>query len=234
MKLAVITARGGSKRIPRKNIKEFCGQPILCYSIRAAIESKLFNEVMVSTDDTEIAETSIKYGATVPFMRGTETSGDFATTVDVLKEVLTQYKVLGREFEYCCCIYPTAPFVTPEKLKECFKLMTDNNCDSALPVVRYSFPPQRAFVLRNGKINYQYPQYERTRSQDLEPIYHDSGQFYFFNVQNFFKQNTMIDNNTYPFIVPDEEVQDIDTLSDWEIAEMKYKLLSADKKTRYK
>lgn len=228
MNLAIITARGGSKRIPRKNIKEFCGLPILCYSINAALNSKLFDEVMVSTDDKEIADIAMHGGAKVPFFRSKETSGDYATTADVLNEVILKYKELGKSFEYGCCIYPTAPFVTADKLKKCFGQMLDNQCDGALPVVQYSFPPQRAFLVRNNTVQYQYPQYERTRSQDLEPIYHDSGQFYFFKVDYFLEHNTIIGPNTYPFVVPDEEVQDIDTLSDWKIAEMKYKLMQSN------
>ena len=220
--LAIITARGGSKRIPRKNIKEFCGQPIIYYSIRAAIESNLFDEVMVSTDDTEIADIAGKCGAQVPFMRSEATSNDYATTNDVLIEVLTEYQKLGRDFDTICCIYPTAPFVTAKKLCDCYALMKSSNADSALTVTRFSFPPQRAFVIRGGSVEYQYPQYAKARSQDLEPIYHDCGQFYFFRKESFLHNNQIIGGNTVPYVVPEEEVQDIDTLSDWKIAEMKF------------
>lgn len=224
MNIAIITARGGSKRIPRKNIKPFCGQPIICYSVKAAVESGLFDEIMVSTDDGEIAVIARNAGASVPFMRSGQNSNDYATTADVLKEVLERYAELGRHFQYACCLYPTAPFVTPSKLRSCFQQMLESGAESALPVVRYSFPPQRAFVVRGGKVQYQYPEYALTRSQDLEPIYHDSGQFYFFTVDRFLRENAIIGSGAYPFIVPEEEVQDIDTLSDWKIAEMKFKL----------
>ena len=225
MKIAIITARGGSKRIPHKNIKDFCGQPIICYSIKAAIESNLFNEVMVSTDDEAIASIARQAGASIPFMRSAQTSDDYATTADVIREVLENYQTDGKHYKYACCIYPTAPFVTAQKLIDCYNQMVNNNCDSALPVVRYSFPPQRAFIIRNDRIQYQFPEYARTRSQDLEAIYHDSGQFYFFDTDKFLQGNPLIGDNTYPFVVPEEEVQDIDNLSDWKMAEMKYMLI---------
>lgn len=224
MKIAMITARGGSKRIPHKNIKDFCGQPIITYSIKAAIESNLFDEVMVSTDDEAIASIARQAGASIPFMRSAQTSDDYATTADVIKEVLEKYQSIGKYYKYACCIYPTAPFVTAQKLRDCFQQMLENHCDSALPVVSYSFPPQRAFVIRNGRVRYQFPEYAMMRSQDLETIYHDSGQFYFFDTDKFLQGNSLIGENTYPFVVPEEDVQDIDNLSDWKIAEMKYML----------
>lgn len=220
--IAIITARGGSKRIPKKNIREFCGKPIIKYSIRAALESKLFDEVMVSTDSEEIAEISKQCGASVPFFRSEENSNDYAITADVINEVLIEYEKLGKRFDTLCCIYPTAPFVTAKKLSDAYNEMKKNNADSAMTVVRYGFPPQRAVVIRNGKIEFQYPEYYRTRSQDLEPIYHDCGQFYFCNVDAFKKYKTMITPNCVPFVVSEEEVQDIDNISDWNIAEMKY------------
>ena len=220
--IAIITARGGSKRIPKKNIREFCGRPIIEYSIRAALESKLFDEVMVSTDNEEIAEISKQCGASVPFFRSAQNSNDYAITADVIKEVIIEYEKLGKRFDTLCCIYPTAPFVTAKKLSDAYNEMKKNNADSAMTVVRYGFPPQRAVVIRNGKIEFQYPEYYKTRSQDLEPIYHDCGQFYFCNVDAFKKYNTMITPNCVPFVVSEEEVQDIDNISDWNIAEMKY------------
>ena len=220
--IAIITARGGSKRIPKKNIREFCGRPIIEYSIRAALESKLFDEVMVSTDSEEIAEISKQCGASVPFFRSAQNSNDYAITADVIDEVINEYEKLGMRFDTLCCIYPTAPFVTAKKLSAAYNEMKKNNADSAMTVVRYGFPPQRAVVIRNGKIEFQYPEYYRTRSQDLEPIYHDCGQFYFCNVDAFKKYKTMITPNCVPFVVSEEEVQDIDNISDWNIAEMKY------------
>lgn len=224
--IAIITARGGSKRIPKKNIKEFCGKPIIAYSIEAAIESGLFDEVMISTDSEEIAEISIKYGAKVPFYRSEKTSGDYATTADVLLEVLDVYKERGTEFDNLCCLYPTAPFVTAEKLRNAYGVLEkDLSVDSVIPVVRFSFPPQRGFISRNGFLEYQYPENAMKRSQDLEPVYHDCGQFYFCRTGAFLKYRTLICPGSAPFEMPEEEVQDIDNESDWKLAELKYKMM---------
>lgn len=221
--IAIITARGGSKRIPKKNIREFCGKPIIAYSIEAALSSGVFDEVMVSTDSEEIAEVARRYGAAVPFMRSAAASNDYATTADVLTEVLENYRKIGVQYHAFACIYPTAPFVTGTRLKEAMNLLSE--ADSVIPVVKFSFPPQRAFVIRDGNVAFQYPQYERTRSQDLEPIYHDCGQFYICRVDKFLQSRSLILPNTKPFVMPEEEVQDIDTLSDWAIAEVKYQVL---------
>jgi len=224
--IAIITARGGSKRIPKKNIKEFCGKPIICYSIEAAVNSGAFEEVMVSTDDTEIAEISIKYGAKVPFMRSKETSGDYSVTADVIKEVLLKYQESNSIFDYFCCIYPTAPFVTAERLKDAMGLLISSNADSLLPVVKYSFPPQRSVVIKDGLAVMKWPENMNTRSQDLEAFYHDSGQFYVMKSSVFMERNKLITDKTIPLILPETEVQDIDTLDDWAIAEMKYKIIN--------
>ncbi len=221
--LAIITARGGSKRIPKKNIKDFCGKPIIAYAIEAALSSKVFDEVMVSTDSYEIACIAKEYGASVPFMRSEKTSNDFATTADVITEVIETYRKQNRVFDYFACIYPTAPFLTGNRLSEAALLLNDS--DAVISVVKYSFPPQRAFVVRNGNVAYLYPEFERTRSQDLEPIYHDCGQFYMCKCELFLKYHTLILPNTKPYFIREEEVQDIDTLSDWEIAENKYRAL---------
>lgn len=221
--IAIITARGGSKRIPKKNIKEFCGKPIIAYSIEAALSSMIFDEVMVSTDSEEIKAISEQYGATVPFLRSEETGNDFATTADVITEVLDEYRKQGRFFDSFACIYPTAPFVTGARLAEAVDLLEES--EAVLSVVKYSFPPQRAFVIHDGNVAYQYPQYERARSQDLEPIYHDCGQFYMCKTESFLEHQSLILPVTKPYIMPEEEVQDIDTFSDWEIAEAKYRVL---------
>src|SRR6187431_1986511 len=143
MKIAIITARGGSKRIPRKNIKDFLGRPIIAYSIEAALASKLFDEVMVSTDDEEIAQVARSFGASVPFLRSSSASDDFATTAEVLQEVLASYKAIGKEYTSACCIYPTAPFVNAEALTKAYTLLTDKALDSVFPIQRFSFPIQR-------------------------------------------------------------------------------------------
>ena len=221
--IAVITARGGSKRIHKKNIKDFCGKPIIAYSIIAALESGLFDDVMVSTDDQEIADIARQYGASVPFMRSAKTSDDFATTRDVLEEVLNDYSSRGQEFDYMCCIYPTAPFVTPAKLKQVFDMMVEKDADDASPLVSYSYPPQRAFYIRDHVKTPCQPEMMPMRSQDLEPIYHDAGQFYFYKLSSFFGKKE--DYYSLPVIFPESEVQDIDNLEDWTIAELKYELM---------
>ena len=223
--IGIITARGGSKRIPRKNIKSFCGKPIIAYTIEAAIQSGVFDEVMVSTDDPKIADVAKEYGASIPFMRSADNSGDLATTADVLKEVIVEYRKQGKEFDVFCCLYPTAPFITPQKLRDAMDEFDKSDCDSLITVVRYGFPPQRALLIENGFLRYQYPENEKKRSQDLEPIYHDCGQFYLCKTASFEEYNSLLAGKTVPFIIPEEEVQDIDTVSDWRIAEAKYRVM---------
>lgn len=227
--IAIITARGGSKRIPRKNIKNFCGKPILAYSIVAAQEAGIFDEIMVSTDDEKIAEIAREYGASVPFLRGEKTSGDFATTNDVIQEVLDSYKNGGTTFESVCCIYPTAPFITSQKLKDAMELLSTSGAGCVMPVVKFSFPPQRGMVIRDGKLEYVYPENRLVRSQDLEAIYHDCGQFYCFTAENFERTGQVVAGEVCPIPVDEREVQDIDEPSDWEIAEMKYRIMTERK-----
>ena len=221
--IAIIPARGGSKRIPKKNIRPFSGKPIITYSIEAALQSKRFDEVMVSTDSEEIADIARKYGAEVPFMRSAETSADFSPTSDVIREVLTEYRTRGQVFDRFACIYPTAPFITGEMLSEATEMLSGSV--AVVSVVRYGFPPQRAFVIRDEELRYLDPRYEKTRSQDLEPFFHDAGQFYFGHTDCFFEYLSLVPPKTTPFILDENEVQDIDTLSDWKIAELKYQAL---------
>lgn len=225
--IAIITARGGSKRIPRKNIKEFCGKPILAYSIEAAVASGIFDTVMVSTDDKEIAEAAGRYGAQVPFFRSEAASNDYATTNDVLLEVLDEYEKRGERFETACCIYPTAPFVTAQKLINAVEQLKTSDADTLIPVVAFSYPPQRAMIVENGRLVFEYPQYLDSRSQDLTPHYHDAGQFYVFRTDAFRKNRKLMVGNILPMIVSELEVQDIDSQTDWEVAEMKYRLLNS-------
>lgn len=227
--VAIITARGGSKRIPRKNIKPFLGKPILEYSIEAALGADMFHEVMVSTDDEEIAQVAKKAGAKVPFFRSDETSNDFATTADVILEVLESYERIGMKFSQACCIYPTAPFVTSNAIKTAMMLLEQEKADSVIPVVKFSFPPQRCVVINNGRLEPKWPENMAKRSQDLEPYYHDCGQFYCLNVDSFKKQKAIWMKNVVPFIQDESNVQDIDTLEDWKIAEMKYRILREGK-----
>jgi N-acylneuraminate cytidylyltransferase len=226
--LAIIPARGGSKRIPRKNIKPFLGKPIIAYSILAALMSGLFDEVMVSTDDEEIAAIAKEYGAVVPFMRSATNADDHATTTDVLLEVIRAYKEMGREFENACCIYPGAPFTTAAKLAEAYELMGQRNADSVFPVMPFSFPIQRALKVDDSGMQFFYPEFTNTRSQDLEQAYHDAGQFYFFKTAVLQDKGSIFTPSTYPLIISEMEAQDIDNETDWQLAELKYKLLHGE------
>lgn len=228
-RLAIITARGGSKRIPKKNIREFCGKPIIGYSIQAAKDAGVFDTVMVSTDSEEIAEIARKEGAEVPFLRSKETSGDFATTSDVILEVLLQYEEKGEFFDEICCIYPTAPFVTGEKLKDAVAVLEEKKYDSVMPVTPFSFPPLRGMVLSGDKISYKWEKYEDYRSQDLETIYHDCGQFYVLSADVFKRTKKMVTKNTGAIEISEMEMQDIDNEIDWKLAELKYELLHGRK-----
>lgn len=228
--IAIIPARGGSKRIPRKNIKPFMGNPIIAYSIKAALECNLFDEVMVSTDDDEIAQIAVNYGAKVPFFRSKETANDFATTADVLIEVLNTYKKEGKEFEYISCIYPTSPFVTPQKLKEAFDTLIQGNFYSVFPVLQYGYPIFRSLKMEQNKISMNWPEYVNYRSQDLPLAFHDSGQFYIAVTQKFLDEKTMFTSNSGAIIVPETEAQDIDNEIDWKLAEIKFKMIQNNKK----
>ena len=223
--IAIITARGGSKRIPHKNIRLFCGEPMIVYSIRAAKESGLFDEVMVSTDDETIAAIAREYGANVPFRRSEENANDTATTADVLAEVLNRYEADGYSFENACCIYPTAPFLTADVLQTAWEKLSASGADSVMPVVAFSFPPQRGMTIEGDKVRFVDEANRNTRSQDLPTIYHDCGQFYFFRVEPFLASGILIGENTAALVMPELLVQDIDNEEDFRVAEFKYKYL---------
>ena len=224
-RLAIITARGGSKRIPHKNIREFCGRPIIVYSIEAALNSGVFDEVMVSTDDEKIASIAKEAGAKVPFLRSAETSNDYATTAEVILEVLKEYENQQQHFDSACCIYPTAPFITWEKLKNAVELLENKSYDSVMPVAEFSFPPLRGMVMDEDKVSYKWEEFSMARSQDLEKIYHDVGQFYVFDVEKFKEAKKLVTKNTGAIIIDELEMQDIDNEVDWKLAELKYQLL---------
>lgn len=219
-RIAIITARSGSKRIPKKNIKEFMGKPMLAYAIEAALGANIFDEVMVSTDSAEIADIAKKYGAKVPFMRSEKTSNDFATTADVLTEVIEEYKKRGITFDEFCCIYPCVPFLTGQILKDACGVFTAKQVDRLIPVVKFSFPIQRAFrVNEKGFLEYREPENAPKRSQDLEPMYHDVGMFY------FYKTNSMQGGRIAAYEMDERFIQDIDTMDDWKMAELKAKIV---------
>lgn len=226
MKLAIIPARGQSKRIPRKNIRSFCGRPILEYSIDAALNSGLFDDVMVSTDDDEIASLACAAGASVPFLRSQKAASDEASTAELLLEVLTRYRALGKTYSTVCCLYPTAPFVTPKILLDSSSLFYNSGADALIPVVAFSYPPLRGCVVgQDGRLTMKWPENALVRSQDLPTLYHDSGQFYFLNTDAFERQKTLFMENTLPYYMEETQVQDIDTETDWKLAEMKFRLL---------
>lgn len=225
--LAVITARGGSKRIPRKNIRQFLGKPVLAYSIEAAQQAGIFDEIMVSTEDEEIARTAVEYGAAVPFLRSQKTADDYATTEDVIMEVIHEYEKRGKRFDYVVCLYPAAPFIKPDWLRKGAELAAQPGVGMVMTVVRFSFPPQRCVVKEKGGafVKYRQPEYRNTRSQDLEPLYHDGGQFYCYDVLAFLEREGQFTDGIAAIELPESEVQDIDTLEDWKVAEMKYRIL---------
>jgi len=224
--IAIIPARGGSKRIPRKNIKPFNGRPIIAYSIDAALGAGCFAEVMVSTDDDQIADLAREAGALVPFTRSEENSNDFANLAEVCREVLEQYNNLGKQFEFVCCILPTAPFVSAERLKQGYDLLLSSDCDSIVPVTNFSYPAQRAVRIDDsGKMAMIWPEHYLSRSQDLPPSYHDAGQFYWIKSKSLLEQMRFFAKNSQAIVLRQMEVQDIDCLEDWELAEIKHKLL---------
>lgn len=228
MNLAIITARGGSKRIPRKNCKDFLGKPIIAYSIETAINSKLFDVVMVSTDDAEIAEIAKKYGAQVPFLRSEKNSDDYAGTTDVIEEVLLTYSNLGVVFQNTCCLYPTAPLIKIDSLIKSYNLMIEKNYNSVYPVCAFSYPIQRSLRISNDKISMLWTENLTKRSQDLEPCYHDAGQFYWVKTEYFLNEKKILSDNTGAIIISELEVQDIDNETDWKLAELKYKITNAN------
>lgn len=227
--LAVITARGGSKRIPRKNVKLFKGRPMIDYAIMAAKEAGIFAEVMVSTDDVEIASLARSAGAEVPFMRSADAANDFATTNDVLKEVLKEYACRNRLFDSVCCIYPCVPLLTAGLLADAGRTFVSSGAKALLPVVRYSYPIQRALICdQSGFVAFREPENALKRSQDMIPTYHDAGMFYFFKREAFLENDSIPTSKLAMYELPEERVQDIDTEADWRLAEMKYDFLEAE------
>jgi len=222
--ICIIPARGGSKRIPRKNIKLFLGKPIIAYSIEAAINSNIFDEIMVSTDDIEIASIAKEYGAKVPFFRSEKNSNDFSTTSVVIEEVILEYKKLGKYFDQFCCCYPTAPFVTPERLTQGLEVLDNNDVESVFPIVEFDYPILRSFKLNDNKyLDYNWPEYINSRSQDLPNSYHDAGQWYWIKATAFETYRNLFTPKTKAIQLSTTEVQDIDNENDWNLAELKFR-----------
>lgn len=221
--LCIIPARGGSKRIPRKNVKPFMGKPILAYSIENALATGLFDEVMVSTDDPEIMEVAKQYGASVPFARSERTANDFATLAEVQQEVVRMYASKGHYFDNMCCILATCPLVKSSYITEAYQKLVNSDFISVYPVVQFSYPILRSLKMDvNGEVSMNWPEYAKTRSQDLAPAFHDSGTFYWHKVEPWMKG----DRKNGGIVIAEDLVQDIDTEEDWRMAELKYQLMN--------
>ena len=221
--IAIIPARGGSKRVPRKNIKLFHGKPLIAYSIEVALKSGLFEKVVVTTDDEEIATIAKEYGAEVPFMRPKELSDDFTNTKDVIDHALSYLQNRGEEYKYECTIYATAPLLQPKYLIDGFEALKNSSAINAFSATSMPFPIQRTFKIdKNGRCKMFTPEHYQTRSQDLEEAYQDAGQFYWTKL-NKKSDEIMFGKDSIPIILPRHLVQDIDTPEDWQRAEFMYK-----------
>lgn len=223
--IAIIPARGGSKRIPRKNIRPFRGKPILAYAIEAALASGLFETVMVSTDDDEIAAVAEEFGAVVPFRRSAQTASDHATTAEVIQEVLGELAQRGQSFDYVTCVYPTAAFITADLLREAFGRLQTGDFDCVMPVQPFEFPVQRALRWANDRVTLLQPEYALMRTQDMEPAYHDAGMFYCLDVKRFQQVGQMIPPNTGAVRISEMQAHDIDNETDWQLAELKHQMM---------
>lgn len=222
-RIAIIPARSGSKRIPNKNIIDFYGKPIIYYSIKAALSTKLFDEVMVSTDSTMIAEIAKKYGAKVPFLRSKKNASDYSTTVDVILEVLESYESSGINYEAGCCIYPAAPLITSSLIQNCFDLFQKEDRDTVFPAVEYNHPIEKAFLINHdGSPQIINKNNRLTRTQDLKKSYHDSGQLYWFKTNKIKLNKSLFTKNTSILKIPEIETQDIDNLDDLNMAKLKF------------
>jgi len=228
--IAIIPARGGSKRIPRKNIKEFYGKTLIAYSIQAALESKLFDKIVVTTDDEEIASMAKKYGADVPFIRPKELSDDFTATGDVVKHALEWLKTKGETFEFVCTIYATAPLLQSKYLVEGYNALKGSTALNAFSATSMPFPIQRTFKVNDeGRCEMFTPEHYMTRSQDLEEAFQDAGQFYWTKVGQI-SEEIMFGKDSIPIVLPRHLVQDIDTLEDWQRSEIMYKVIKEQEK----
>lgn len=220
--LAVIPARGGSKRLPGKNIRDFAGKPMLAWSVEAALESGLFHTVMVSTDSEEIAEVARTAGASVPFLRSAKAADDHAIILDVLAEVVERYEADGQRFDRLCCILATAPLLRAATLKFGADLMDGGEFDTVFPVVAFDYPIQRALRRDEaGRTAMRQPEHYASRSQDLEPAYHDAAQFYWMTREVCVTRQSIFAGRAGSFVIDAMEAQDIDTLTDWRLAELK-------------
>ena len=226
MKLAIIPARGGSKRIPRKNIKPFCGKPMIAWSIKAALASGCFDHIIVSTDDAEIADVARAHGAEVPFMRPSELSDDHTGTIPVITHAVGWQNLHGQAATEVCCLYATAPFVQATDLQRGLQVLQSTGADYAFSVTSYVFPIQRAIrITADQRVDMFQPEHFNTRSQDLPEAWHDAGQFYWGQAQAWLAATQLISHGSAPVPLPLHRVQDIDTPEDWERAEWLFKAM---------
>jgi len=231
LKLCVIPARGGSKRIPKKNIKNFCGKPIISWPIIAAIKSKCFDRIIVSTDDEEIKEVANFYGAETPFTRPKELSDDFSSSLDVVKHAIEIQNDVDKHQDTVCCIYPTAPFISPSDILRGLQALEDNEVDYSLSVTSYPYPIQRALKLnQNNLVEMVSPQFLKSRSQDLESNFHDAAQFYWGLSSAWINSKPIFEGNSYPVYIPRYRVQDIDNEEDWVSAEFMFQAIRSREK----
>jgi N-acylneuraminate cytidylyltransferase len=228
-RVAIIPARGGSKRIPRKNIKEFCGKPMIAWSIEAAKSSGCFDKIIVSTDDAKIADVAREWGATVPFMRPAKLSDDYAGTLPVIRHAVEWLSEREAPVDYACCLYATAPFVSADDLRRGWELIQQQGCSYAFSVTSYAFPIQRAVrITESGRVGMFNPEYFNTRSQDLEEAWHDAGQFYWGAAQAWRDEQAIFGEESIPVKLPRHRVQDIDTPEDWARAEWLFRAMQAE------
>ncbi|MCH8533398.1 MAG: pseudaminic acid cytidylyltransferase [Balneolaceae bacterium] len=227
MNIAIIPARGGSKRIPKKNIKDFCGKPIIAWSIEAALDSNCFDRIIVSTDDMEIAEIATRYGAEVPFIRKPELSDDYTGTQPVIADAIDQLKTqMKSKLDLVCCIYATAPLICKDDIALGYKYVQQRNIDFAFTITEFPYPIQRALkITAKNKVAMFQPEHGKSRSQDLEQAWHDAGQFYWGRVDAWLAGKPMFGPTSMPIKLPRYRVQDIDTLDDWVRAELMYKAM---------
>ncbi len=227
--LCIIPARSGSKRIPNKNIRSFLGEPIIAYAIKNALASDLFSEVMVSTDSPKIADMAKLLGASVPFLRSMKNSDDYATTADVILEVVQEYGSIGMKFESICLLYPTSPLLKRGRLKEGYEKMQQEALSTVFSVTEFSYPIQRSLRFKENKVLMNWPENLNARSQDLEAMYHDAGQFYWLRTEHFLREPKLFGENSSALVLDPLETQDIDTEDDWIMAELKYKMINKSK-----
>ncbi len=228
MKIAIVPARGGSKRIPRKNIKPFCGKPMIAWSIEAAQQSHCFDRIIVSTDDTEIAEVAGRYGAEAPFVRPAELADDHTGTSAVVRHAIEWLRQNGDEPTEVCCIYATAPFLQASDLSSGLAMLLSAECDFVFSLTRYAFPIQRAVrITEEQRIEMFQPEHLMTRSQDLVEAYHDAGQFYWGKVDAWVAGKSSFSGNSVPLVLPRYRVQDIDTAEDWITAEYLFRAINS-------